>query len=125
MTNTCGLTAAIKPLLICFYSLFTLRSHCHPMVDRRLPVQIPILDDVAHVEEPRAFWWLRSLYVYVAHASAYLHHVRRHVKSNAARLRLADSGAAAMEPQSRRERGEVVIRGFSAFSAPMRCDDEP
>lgn len=45
--------AAVEAVLVRCDSLFTLRGHGNPMLYRRVPVQIAILDDLADFEKPR------------------------------------------------------------------------
>ena len=47
--------AAVEAALVRLDSLFTLRGHGDPMLYRRVPVQIAVLDDLADFEKPRVF----------------------------------------------------------------------
>jgi hypothetical protein len=58
--------AAVEAVLVRLDSLFTLRGHGDPMLYRRVPVQIAILDDLAYFEKPRVI--LRSWHCLVCRA---------------------------------------------------------
>ena len=45
--------AAVEAVLAALDSFFALRGHSHPVLYRRIPVQITVLDDLAHFEKSR------------------------------------------------------------------------
>jgi hypothetical protein len=59
------LFATVKAVL--FDLLLTLWCHCNPMLKSRLPMQITVLNDFAHLQEPCAIRW-RWLHFSLIHA---------------------------------------------------------
>jgi len=61
--------AAVEAVLAWPDSLFALRGDGNPVLDRRIPVQIAILDDLADCEKPRVIGQSWLCFVCRAHAA--------------------------------------------------------
>ena len=72
--------AAVEAVPVGLDSLFTLRGHSDPMLYRRVPVQIAVLDDLADFEKPRVIRRSWLCLTCRAHTALYPPSTDRHAK---------------------------------------------